>query len=129
MPVGGADPNGLSVGRARRLLLHFSASARQRMFEPSEDSGQEVAGSGWCYNCLAGARVGHGSRGACSSGLAALVPPGCDHGGLLVVLLNCSSASGGSAAQTRQGRWRSNDFMRPVLKHGPRSLTCMRVLE
>ncbi len=26
----------------------------------------------------------------------------------------------------RLGRWRIELFMRPVLKHGPRSLTCMR---
>jgi hypothetical protein len=27
----------------------------------------------------------------------------------------------------RSGRWRIELFIRPVLKHGPRSLTCMRV--
>ena len=62
-------------------------------------------------------------------GLAALAPLGCDHDGLRVVHLNFSLVTGGNAVQTHQGCWRSNDFMRPVLKHGPRSLTCMRVLE
>ena len=27
------------------------------------------------------------------------------------------------------GSWRANGFIRPVLKHGPRSLTCARVSE
>ena len=30
---------------------------------------------------------------------------------------------------TRLGSWRANGFIRPVLKHGPRSLTCARVSE
>lgn len=32
----------------------------------------------------------------------------------------------GPVPTARSGRWRIELFIRPVLKHGPRSLTCMR---
>ena len=34
--------------------------------------------------------------------------------------------SAGLRPPARSGRWRIELFIRPVLKHGPRSLTCMR---
>ena len=50
-----------------------------------------------------------------------------DHNGLLAVRLNCCRSSRGRWHTMRFGCWRSYDFMRPVLKHGPRSLTWVRV--
>ena len=44
----------------------------------------------------------------------------------------CTRTAGGrgrgeSHVSARSGRWRSDGFIRPVLKHGPRSLACARV--
>ena len=63
------------------------------------------------------------------------MPSGClplfqsivDYGWLLAVSLNCCWLSLGCLDTMSLGCWRSYDFIRPVLKHGPRSLTCVRV--
>jgi hypothetical protein len=38
----------------------------------------------------------------------------------------CATRGVGLVPTARSGRWRIELFIRPVLKHGPRSLTCMR---
>ena len=51
-----------------------------------------------------------------------------EHGGLRAVRLNYVVLSVARMHTMCSGCWRSYGFMRPVLKHGPRSLTCVRVL-
>ena len=53
--------------------------------------------------------------------------PVVDRGGLLAVLRDCCRSLGRCSRPTRLGRWRSYGSIRPVLKHGARSLTCARV--
>ena len=50
-------------------------------------------------------------------------------GGLRAVRCDCRRSLGRVSCSMRQGRWRRNGLIRPVLKHGPRSLTCVRVFE
>lgn len=52
-----------------------------------------------------------------------------DCGGLRAVRHDCRRSLGWMSCLMRQGRWRRNGLIRPVLKHGPRSLTCVRVFE
>ena len=62
-------------------------------------------------------------------GLLSLATADCRAWQAACSLLELSSVDGGGKGQTHLGRWRSNDFVRPVLKHGPRSLTRVQVLE
>ena len=50
-----------------------------------------------------------------------------DRGGLLAVHRNCCRSLGRWRRTMCLGCWRSYGFIRPVLKHGPRSLPCARV--
>ena len=82
--------------------------------------GKAIGGSGWAPVLAASLGARLPTRGPGQRGLAR----------------RYTSLAGGSAedckrasrasAPARSGRWR-NGSNRPVLKHGPRSLTCMRV--
>jgi hypothetical protein len=65
--------------------------------------------------------VGHrgGTRAGCSSLPMPLRWPRNEARG-------ASLPRGTPVPTARSGRWRIELFIRPVLKHGPRSLTCMR---
>ena len=81
-----------------------------------------------CYSPAPATRVR--SRTSQRVPLVARVPsfrPVVDSGGLLAVLCDCCRSLGRCSRTTRSGRWRSYGSIRPVLKHGPRSLTCARV--
>ena len=60
-------------------------------------------------------------------GLASVSSVWCNYSGLLAVRLNLIMLSVARMHTMCLGCWRSYGFMRPVLKHGPRSLTCVRV--
>ena len=69
---------------------------------------------------------------ACSAGLSGpgrLCPFGSRGGDCLQCLLTVRLLGRGVGHALRSGCWCSNGCIRPVLKHGPRSATCVRVLE
>ena len=74
------------------------------------------------------ARIRQRSRSTCPFGLASVSSVRRDYSGLHAVRLNFVWLSVAWMHTMCLGCWRSYGFMRPVLKHGPRSLTCVRVL-
>ena len=69
---------------------------------------------------------------ACSagpSGPGRLCPFGSRGGDCVQCPLTVSPLGRGVGHALRSGCWCSNGCIRPVLKHGPRSATCVRVLE
>ena len=122
----------LSADQSSRL--HFSVVwVRQRTFRPGHSHRGKVTAAVKSCGVIARetvTREGRGSRGACPSGVAVSVSARRrPRRTTLLVRRNCCASCVGIRAQMHRGRWRSNDFVRPVLKHGPRSLTCVRVFE
>ena len=62
------------------------------------------------------------------SGPGPLCPFGSRGGDCLQCLLTANLLGRGNGHAVRSGCWCSNGCIRPVLKHGPRSATCVRVL-
>jgi hypothetical protein len=109
------------------LLVAFPGSVRQQLLEPGEKPHGKVAFFGRCYSLWWSVRVRQRSRGTCSSGLASPFNVGCRLWRTACSASELLLASSRMSAHLCQGCWRSYGFMRPVLKHGPRSLTCVRV--
>ena len=118
------------------------AGARQRRFG-SRLQGTGLEGRWRIRRPFAGAPATaysprpHG-RGRTEASVAARAPlyeglvlPVSGRSSTAVDCLQCTRTAGGrgrgDVTITRSGRWRSYGFIRPVLKHGPRSLACARV--
>ena len=136
------DSGGRSAGRAvygsewtvavrpGLVLVALFVGARQQLLQLSDKASGKVT---VCfgrqrYSPVVSSSVLAEASGACPKGLASLCWPDVDHGGLLAVRLNCVWSSSGSTHTMHLGCWRPYGFIRPVLKHGPRSLTCAQVL-
>ena len=112
------------------LLVAFPGGVRQQLLEASDEPREKVAGLSEAGVIARGVRtrVRQRRRGTCS--LLGWLRPSqsvVEHGGLRAVRLNCGWLLLGRTHTLCQGCWRSYGFLRPVLKHGPRSLTCVRV--
>ena len=71
--------------------------------------------------------AGHWSAWATAAGQQrGVVPRPCRCGGRGTKRAGPAPVGGTPHPTARSGRWRIELFIRPVLKHGPRSLTCMR---
>ena len=129
------DPNGQSAlvpgAVIRRIFRQRASTAVGTGREASRRGGQP---SGWCYKSRWRSRVRQRSfmRYALpfhEGGWSLAVPVACRIGrtacSALELLVTASTVR--SAHDSCPSCWRSYDFMRPVLKHGPRSLTCVRV--
>ena len=109
------------------LVVAFPVSVRQQVLEPSDTPRKKVAGFS-VIACDVPARIRQRCRSTCPHGLASVASVWRDYSGLHAVRLNCIKLSEARMYTMCLGCWRSYGFMRPVLKHGPRSLTCVRVL-
>ena len=116
----------VAVGRTFcRAERHDRFSGRQKApVEGSSFFGRSVIAPG------AAGRLGErGNRRARPKARAAAVVGLFDWRGLFAVLVDCWLSIGEPSRVGAQGRWRIGRHpIRPVLKHGPRSLTCARVM-
>jgi len=139
------DSAGSSRGRAicgseRTVVARFEAvdrrTSRRRAptsvgrVSQSRRQGRPIPSGFGCYRpSTHGSRATEESRHMLSFGRARVSSRRSvvECGGLRAVRRDRCRSPGRRSRTMCQGRWRRNGHVRPVLKHGPRSLTCARV--